>query len=66
MKGNKKENTYYCFRYKCKLCPKQAECEKENRKEASTIERQTNTKTREVYTKHSKWYEPKGSIQERI
>lgn len=54
----KKDNLYYCFRYKCKRCPKQKECEKEG----DTIERKTNTKARKVHTKHSQWYEPKTSI----
>lgn len=27
-KKNKKSEYYYCFRYKCKRCPKQKECEK--------------------------------------
>ena len=26
---NIKSNLYYCFRYKCKNCPKQKQCEKE-------------------------------------
>jgi len=29
MKKGKKENYYLCFRYKCKRCPKERECEKE-------------------------------------
>ena len=24
----KKDNIYYCFRYKCKRCPKQKQCER--------------------------------------
>lgn len=28
MKKEKKEDIYYCFRYKCKRCPKNKECEK--------------------------------------
>lgn len=31
---NKKDiDIYYCFRYKCKKCPKQKECEAEIKKE---------------------------------
>ena len=52
-----------CMLHKCKRCPKQRECE-EIQKRGDTIERKTNTKTREVHTEHSKWYEPKRSIQE--
>lgn len=37
MKENKKENIYYCFRYRCKVCPKQVECEKEIKKEGDLI-----------------------------
>ena len=33
---SKKDNLYYCFRYKCKRCPKNRECEE---KEGDTIER---------------------------
>jgi hypothetical protein len=33
MKKDKEEKIYYCFRYKCKRCPKQKECEKELKKE---------------------------------
>ncbi len=29
---NKKDNIYYCFRYKCKRCPKQKECEIEQKR----------------------------------
>jgi hypothetical protein len=29
---NKKDNIYYCFRYKCKRCPKQRECEEEQKR----------------------------------
>lgn len=54
------KDIYYCFRYKCKGCPKERECEEELR--GDTIE-QSNTKTRKVHTKHSQWYEPKRSIQ---
>ena len=28
-----KKDIYYCFRYKCKRCPKQKECEQETKKE---------------------------------
>lgn len=33
-----KKDIYYCFRYKCKRCPKQRECEDEI-KRGDTIER---------------------------
>jgi hypothetical protein len=36
MNKDKKEsliNIYYCFRYRCKRCPKQRECEEEAKKE---------------------------------
>ena len=39
----KKDNLYYCFRYKCKNCPKQKQCEKEGdtieRRKSNTYER---------------------------
>ena len=41
MNKDKKETLielYYCFRYKCKRCPKQKECEEEI-KRGDTIER---------------------------
>ena len=41
MNKDKKEtliDLYYCFRYKCKRCPKQRECELEQ-KRGDTIER---------------------------
>lgn len=66
MKKDKKESLeelYFCFRYKCKRCPKQRQCEEEQ-KRGDTIERKANTKTREIHTEYSKWYEPKRSIQE--
>lgn len=53
-----------CMLHKCKRCPKQRECEQEMR--GDTIERNINTKTREVHTEYSKWYEPKRSIQEQL
>jgi len=28
---NKKDDIYYCFRYQCKRCPKQKECEEKNK-----------------------------------
>ena len=31
-KDIKGEDIYYCFRYKCKRCPKQRECEIEMKK----------------------------------
>lgn len=59
-----KDSLYYCFRYKCKRCPKNRECEE---KEGEAIEkRRTDTKAREVHTKRSQWYEPKTSIQRSI
>lgn len=50
MTENKKDNLYYCFRYKCKRCPRQVECEKEM-KRGDTIERRTKHKTRRVLPK---------------
>ena len=38
MKKDKKESLidiYYCFRYKCKRCPKQRECEEEINKKSN-------------------------------
>lgn len=37
-KDNKEIDIYYCFRYRCKRCPKQRECEEEQ-KRGDTIER---------------------------
>lgn len=28
---SKKENLYYCFKYKCKRCPKNKECEEKEK-----------------------------------
>lgn len=45
MKKDKKESLeeiYYCFRYKCKRCPKQRECEEEQKRGDN------NAKTKEV------------------
>lgn len=36
MKKNK-EDLNYCLRYKCKNCPKQKECEKEQKKNFRTM-----------------------------
>lgn len=41
MRKNKEENIKYCFRYKCKNCPRQRECEEELRGD-------NNVKTKEV------------------
>lgn len=58
----RKERLDLCFKHpSCKTCPRNEECEKENG--GDTIERKTNTKTGEIHTKHSQWYEPKTSIQ---
>lgn len=40
---NKKDNLYYCFRYKCKRCPKQRECEKENDKRNDKYGKRSNS-----------------------
>lgn len=48
MEKNKKDNVYYCLRYKCKRCPKQKQCDIENR--GDTIERRksnTNERTKQ-------------------
>ena len=47
-----KKGLYYCFRYKCKNCPKNKQCEEEEKKTKGD-KYGTNTKTREVYTKYS-------------
>jgi len=35
MKNKKKEDIYYCFKFRCKRCPKSKECEKEATKKKS-------------------------------
>ena len=32
MKNKKKEDIYYCFKFRCKRCPYDGKCEKEARK----------------------------------
>lgn len=32
MKKDKKDKIYFCFRYKCKNCPIQRQCEEEEKK----------------------------------
>lgn len=45
------KSIYLCFKYyNCKLCPKNAQCEKENRNE---VGKSVKRETREVHTKHS-------------
>lgn len=33
MTKDKKEDIYYCFRYKCKTCPKKLKCDEELKKD---------------------------------
>lgn len=35
MKEDKPSSIYYCFKYKCKRCPKARECEKEINKKSN-------------------------------
>lgn len=43
-----KEDIYYCFRYKCKNCPKQKKCEKELRGDIDEHSRNNRTNNNRV------------------
>ena len=32
MKEDKKEDIYFCFKYRCKNCPRKIKCDEENKK----------------------------------
>lgn len=54
MKNKKDIDIYYCFRYRCKRCPKQRECEEEQKDlvdRFKVVDRQKDRRDRYVYSK---------------